>query len=233
MKTKAETARWSRLYRTVLCRYLKRKASTGLRPMQKLGREAAALGLETLDLALVHEQALTAIVASCDSGETRQRLVNRAKRFFAETIAPIEKTHDAARKADVRVNRLNLALSRRTVESAESARSLKWTIGKRQKAEAALKESGKNRTQLVKRSNSLNALLRDQTRKTLLAQETERLKTSLQLQNEVAQALLAIDIKLLALKTSVKTTTEKFSKEIANTQRMVRTSLKTVKGVRL
>ena len=191
------------------------------------------MGLETLALALIHEQALASLAASDGSVKTRKRTVNRAKLFFAETLLPIEKKHGAAMKANVRVNQMAQALHRRTVESASSTRHLKRNIIKRQKAEAALKKSGSDRTKLLRQSDNLHTLLREETRKIMSAQEKERKKNSLQLQNEVAQTLLAINIGLLALKTSAEANTRKFSKEIANTQRLVRASIKKrIHGVR-
>jgi len=233
IKMKTETTRWARRYLTALRRYLAQGASASLQPALRLGQQASALGLETLALALIHEQALAALVASDGSVKTRERVVNRAKSFFAETLVPIEKTHGAAMKANVRTNQLTQALHRRTAESASSVRHLKRNIIKRQRAEEALKKSGSDRTKLLRQSHSLHTLLREQMRKIISTQEKERKKTSLQLQDEVAQTLLAINIGLLALKTSAKANTRKISKEITNTQHLVRESIKRVNGMGL
>ena len=69
-----------------------------MKPAFELGREAVALGLEMLDLARFHEQALTAMVLPDGSSRTRRRIIGRAKIFFAEAGVPIEKTHCAALK---------------------------------------------------------------------------------------------------------------------------------------
>lgn len=45
-------------YQAALRRYLKPGSAADARPALRLGRRAVALGLETLDLALIHEQAL-------------------------------------------------------------------------------------------------------------------------------------------------------------------------------
>jgi len=105
---------------------------------------------------------------------------------------------------------------------------LEQSVSRREAAEAALKKSGKHRASLLKEAMRLQNSLRAQTRTILSAQEDQRHKTSLHLQDEVAQALLAINIGLLALKTSTKTSTVKLEKEIANTQRQVRASLKRI-----
>ena len=234
MEMKAKTAGWSRRYQTALRRHLKNGTASSLQPALKLGRQAAALGLETLDLAQVHEQALAStVLPPGGNAKSRKRWGGLAKRFFAEAIVPIEETHAAAQQAGAQVNQLTRDLRKRTVESATSTRKLKRSIAKRKEAEAALEKSGADRTKLLQASTRMHTQLREQTRALLAAQEAERQKTSLQLQDEVAQALLAISIRLLALKTAAKASTDKFSKEIANTQRLVRESLKKVNGVRV
>jgi len=47
-------------YQEALRRYLKQGPAASLQPAARLGRRATVLGLETLDLALIHEQALIA-----------------------------------------------------------------------------------------------------------------------------------------------------------------------------
>ena len=228
MKRKAEIAGWARRYRTALRRYLKQGASAGLLSAERLGRQAVTLGLETLDLAKVHEQALIPLVAADSSPAERQCVAERAKGFFDEAIVPIERTHRSALKADVRATQLTETLNRRTAESSASTQHLAQSITERQLAEASLKKSGKNRVKLMQESSRLQNSIQSQTRSILTAQEDERHKTSLHLQDEIAQTLLAINIRLLTLKTSAKASTEKFEDEIATTQRLVRKSIKRI-----
>lgn len=229
MKMNAETAKWSRRYQTALRKYLKRPgASPG--PAVRLGRQAVALGLQTLDLAKMHEQALTTVLSPGGSSRTRQRMIGRAKRFFAETIVPIEKTHRAALNADIRVNQLTRTLRRRTVESSASNRRLKRSIIQRQGVEESLKKSGDHYTQLLAESHRLQKHLRHLTREILSAQEDERQQTSHQLHDKVAQTLIAIDLPLLTLKKAARVSTASLKKEIANTRRMVKESLKKLNG---
>ena len=228
MKMNAETAGWGRRYQTALSRYLKQGSAASLLPALRLGRQAVALGLETLDIALFHEQAQISPVSPGGPSVPQQSRCERAKDFFAETLVPVEKTHSAALKAAVRVDQLTRALHQRTVEASASTRHLARNITLREAAEASLRKSGKACTQLVQESNSLQTRLRNQTGKILSTQEEERQKTSLQLQDEIAQTLLAINIGLLALKTSAKANTEKLEKEIASTQRLVRESVKRI-----
>ena len=228
VKMNSERAGWSRRYQKALGKHLARGRGADMRPALGLGREAVALELETLDVALIHGQALMALVLPGGSSRIRQERTGRAADFFVEAIGPIEKTHRAALKADTRVDRLTRTLCRQTAASSASTRHLKRGIAQRQAAEAALKRSAKRRAELLKESGRLRNLLRHQARKTLAAQEDERRKTSRQLHDDIAQALLAINVRLLALKGSARTGSEDLKKEIAETQRLVRSSVTTI-----
>ncbi len=225
---KAKVSRWSARYQAALRQYLQPGAPTRLPPTSGLGRQAAALGLETLDLALIHKQALMTLVLPNGSSRTRQRMIKRAQRFFAEAIVPIERTHRAALQAAVRVNQLTLTLQRRMVESSASTRHLKQGIAQRKAAEAALEQSREHRRRLLQESSGLQKRLRYQTRALLSAQEDERQQHSRQLHDEIAQTLVAINLRLLTLKTSAKANTENLEKDVAETQRLVQQSAKTM-----
>ena len=97
-----------------------------------------------------------------------------------------------------------------------------------QAAETALKESTKQRVKLLQESSRLKNRLRVQTQEILSAQEGERRTTSHHLHDEIAQTLLAINIRWLALKQSTKTNNANFEKQIAETQRLVQQSVKPI-----
>jgi signal transduction histidine kinase len=222
----AKTTGWPRLYRMALRKHIEQGQAASLRPAQGLGREAAALGLETLDLARIHRQAFTTVTSPGGSSRIRQRGIRRARSFFAETIVPIEKSHNAALKADAQVNQLTRTLRRRTVESSASVRRLKRSIIQRRGAEKSLKNSGRHDSKLLAESHRLQKHLRHLTRGILSAQEYERRKSSRVLHDEIAQTLIAIDLRLLALKKAARASTESLKKEIVKTQRLVQTSVK-------
>ncbi len=216
--------RWSRRYRAALRHTLAHHPGPIIQPALKLGHEALDLGLETLDLALIHDRALTSMLSPGGSGVARMKSISTAKRFFDETIGPIDQTHKMAMKTGIRVGQLTQALRQRTAESLVSSLHLKQGIARRQKAEAAVVKSGKHRTDLLAESVRLRTLLRDRKRVILLALEEERRKNSRDLHDDVAQILLDINFKLLALKTAVRANTKKLKKEIAETQRLVKQS---------
>jgi signal transduction histidine kinase len=224
----AEMAKWSRRYQAALSKYFAQGPGASLQPALGLGRRVAALGVEPLDLARFHKQALMALVPPGSSSSTRQKMIERAKIFFTETIVPIEKTHRAALKADLRVNQLTQTLRRRTAESSASTRCLKRSILLRHGAEQTLKQNGKRHIRLLAELHRLQKHLRDLTRTLLSTQEDERQKTSHQLHDDMAQALIAIDLRLLLLKKAARVSTVSLKKEIDKTQRLVKESVKRV-----
>ncbi len=72
--------------------------------------QAAALDLETLDLARIHERTLIALVLPSYSARTREAMVRRTGIFFVEAIRPIEQTHRAIRETNVHLNQVNQTL---------------------------------------------------------------------------------------------------------------------------
>jgi signal transduction histidine kinase len=225
MKQTVQIAAWSRRYQKALSRHLEKGSQDSLLPALKLGRQAVAMGLETLGLAAIHEQALKGLAAPNGSSGDKQRVVKRGKRFFAETLVPVERTRGTTLKTEAQVRQLAQTLQRSASEVSASAVHLERSITQRQAAEAALEKSDRSRSKLLKTSLCLQKEMRSKTHELLLAEERDRRKYSLQLKDEAAQTLLAIHLGLLALKTSACANTEKLEKEIANTQRLVRKSI--------
>ena len=145
----------SQRYATALETHLKQGARDGAAPARALGRRAAELGLETLDMARIHERA----IARLGGAGSKNGFLKNADLFFMKTIAPIEETHQAAMKASARWTRLNGMLDRRTVELAESNRSLKGGTAGRKAVEVALEKSGQHYQALVKKSLGLQKAL--------------------------------------------------------------------------
>ena len=140
-------------------------------------------------------------------------------------------THRAARESKIQLHRLNETLGRRTAELAVTHRQLKRGIVRRKSVEAALKISGIHYTKLLKDSLQLQEGLRQLTHQVLASQEDERRKISRELQNEIAQTLLGINVRLLNLKQEARTNTRGLKNEIASTQRLVLKSARSVRRV--
>jgi len=221
---KKKLIKLSREYATALRRHLKQGPRASLVSARELGRKAAAIGLETLDVAKAHETALATLEAS----SSNDGIIERAELFFAEAITPIEKTHRAEIKVNAHLNVLHTTLGQQTADLAASHRSLKQGILQRKIAEQALKKSGGHYARLLKESRLLQKRLRDLTHQLLRTQEDKRKKISRELHDEIAQTLLGINVRLLTLKQEAMINTKGFKKEIASTQRLVGKSAKTI-----
>lgn len=212
-------------YVVALRKHLKQGSYAGMRPAWELGHRAVALGLETLELARMHEQALTTLKLAGG----RDRTLKRAEAFFTEAITPIVQMHRAARQSKIALCRLNATLNRRTLELASANRQLKRGTLRRKTVQAALKKSGKRYTRLLKDSLDLENELRQLTHRVLASQEDQRRKISRELQDEIAQTLLGINVRLVSLKQGARTNLKGLKNEIASTQRLVIKSAKSVR----
>jgi signal transduction histidine kinase len=131
---------------------------------------------------------------------------------------------DAARESKI-------DLKRRTAELAATNGQLQRGVPQRKSVEAALKQSGEHYAKLLKESLQLQERLRRLTHQLLAAQEDERTDISRELQNEIAQTLLGINVRLLSLKQEARSNTKDFKNEIADTQRLVAKSARSVRRV--
>jgi signal transduction histidine kinase len=222
---KSKLSALSGRYLAALRRHLKHSPHASLEPARGLGRQAAASGLETLDVARIHQRALAALEASCSS----DGLIERADIFFTETITPIEQRHLAAREASARLKRLNQTLGLRTVDLAASKRLLKEGIAQRKTVEVALKKSAAHYKTLLAESRALQARSQLLVHQILSAQEDKRKRISHELQDEIAQTLCGINVRLLTVAKAAVRNDEGLKKEIVSTQRLVDKSVNTIK----
>ena len=221
---KRKLAALSQRYEAALQTHLKQGARASLQAALSLGRQAAALRLKTLELARVHDRALATLGLS----HGKNKLFKRAETFFDEAITPLVETHRAARRRRMDLNRLNETPGRRTKELAAMNRQLQRGILRRKSGEAALKKSGKHSTRLLNESLQLQEDLRQLTHRDFLAQEKDRLTINHSLQDEIAQTLLGINVRLLSLRAAAKGGTKNLRKEIAITQRLVEVSIRSI-----
>ena len=217
----------SQQYAVALKNHLKQGPQASLQPALGLGREAVALGLETLDLARIHEQAITTLeVASSKNG-----FIKQAEIFFNEAISAIVETHRGARQGNVHLSRLKEKLDQRTEELAVSNRQLQRGVVRRKGMEVAASKSEKHHNKCLEESLQLQKRLRQLTHRLMAAQEDERQSISRELQDEIAQTLLGINVRLLSLKQEARNNTKGLKNEIASTQRLVLKSAKSVRRV--
>jgi signal transduction histidine kinase len=218
----------SRRYQAALREHLKQGRHANLESARGLGSQAMSAGLQTLDLAKLHEQTLvTEVLPGCPAGK-RDAVIKQAGIFFAVAITPIEETHRTTREATAHLKKFIETLSRRTVELAASNLELSLEITQRKAAEEALKKSEHHYSELLKKSDHLQQQLRHLSRQILLAQEDERKKISRELHDVIAQTLTGINIRLAALKKEAATNIKGLDGNIARTQRLVEKSVNIV-----
>ena len=215
----------SQRYVVALRKHLKQGPRTSSPPAQGLGRRAMALGLETLDLARFHEQALITLVLPGYSAGTRDRMIRRAGTFFAEAITPIEKTHRTAQEANASLNQMIQTLNQRSADLAASNRQLQQEIVQRKSVEESLRKSEQHYSELLEQSRHMQEQLRLLSRQLLSAQEEERKMISRELHDQIAQTLTGINVRLASLKTGARLNNKGLQEKISSTQRLVEKSV--------
>src|SRR5437899_10317812 len=90
--------RLSRRYQAALGNHLRQGPRGGLQPASRLGRQAVAIGLETLDVARIHEGALVTLEAPSRCAGA----LKRGESCSTNAITPMENTHHSALKPNAR-----------------------------------------------------------------------------------------------------------------------------------
>lgn len=215
----------SQRYVTALQQHLKSGPRGSFQPALRLGHQAVALGLETLDLARIHELASVTLELS----QSRNGSSEQAEMFFNEALTAIEETHPAAQQSRVRLSQLQETLGRRTEELAASQRH--WQRGAvRQKVrEKVLAKGGKADHNGLEESLQLQSRLRQLTHRAIATQENDRYQISHELQDEIAQTLLGINVRLLSVKQLARSNSQGLKHSIASVQRLVVKSARSVR----
>jgi signal transduction histidine kinase len=196
-------------YAKALLRHLKQSSRSSLRSAHELGRTAVVLGIETLDLARMHELAMTTLNLS----GIKNGLAKRAVFFFNEANTLIEQTHQ---QTNGHLGQLKKMLILRTEQLASTNRQLKRGVARRKVMEIAFEKTGRSHRKHLKESLDLQKRLR---------------KISRELQDEIVQTLLGINVRLLSMKQQAGRSTKGLTEEITNTQRVVLKSAKSVRRV--
>jgi hypothetical protein len=194
-----------------------------------LGRRAVSLRLGALDLAAIHERSVLTVVLPLGPATQRNRLIKRAELFFLEVVAPIEGMHLAAQTDRREMAKLNKKLHERIQQLAASRSELKNRRTERRGAEKRFKTRKKHSVGLLKESRGLQRRLRLLAQGALSAQESERQKISSELRHDIAEALLAINVRLIDLRQRNATETRKLLLEVSSTKRVVEQSIKTLR----
>jgi signal transduction histidine kinase len=212
-------------YLAALRHHVRRRSRKASLTARRIGRTALALGLETLDLARMHERALDAVDGR---GGQKGRVEAQASAFFVEASMPIEQTHPAARESRLQVRRLREALRARSAALASVRRRLKHEVVRRRRVEENLAKGAKENDGLLSQSRRMQEQMRDLARRIILAQEEERKEISRELHDEIAQTLAGINVQLASLKEAAAVNTRGLNRKIAATQRLVERSVNSI-----
>lgn len=208
-------------YLRALATYFDQGLQASLQPAQDVGALAVASGLDTLALAKIHEQALAELLARDPSPANRDELTRRGAVFFTEAIVPIEETHPGALGQHSDLDQLHATLEQRTLDLADSNRQLQAQISSRHETESTLQTSELASGQLLRDSQVLESQLQAMAGKIRCASEDERKKMSLHLNDDIAQTLLGINIRLIALKKMIAANDKSLNVEITTIQRLI------------
>ena len=215
----------SRRYQKALRNQMKQDKKASMVSARGVGGQALAAGLQTLDLAKLHERTLvTELLPGCSDAK-RAAVIKQAGNFFAEAIIPLETGRSDKGDASVYMRKIIGMLSRRTVELAASNLELSLEVSQRKAAEAALKKSERHYSRLLEQSDRLQEQLRQLSRQILSAQEEERREISRELHDVIAQTLTGINVRLAALKKEAVVNTTSLDRNIACTQKLVEKSV--------
>jgi signal transduction histidine kinase len=225
---KLKLPRLAKNYQEALRQHLVDGAASDLSTARKLGVRAVNLGVETLDLAKIHEAALLAVVLPHHSSRTSKGMVQRCVAFFAEAATPMEETHRGALEAGDHLKVMLETLTVRTIELASSNEELKGEVARRREVEKSLRISELTTSQLLKKSRQMQEELRQLSRRLLAAQEEERRRISRDLHDVVAQTLTGINLRLSTLKTQTMASARDLHTKIGVTQRLVQKSVEIV-----
>ncbi len=224
---KQKVIRLSQRYLTALRTHLQPGPRANLLPALGLGRQAAALGVETLALARIHERALVTL----DLSKGKKGVLKRANDFFIEANTPVEEMCRHLRQPEMPLRRLKATLGQRTKELAATKRQLQRGVVQRKVMQNAAENSGLHHKKCLEESLELQRRLRQLTHRVLAAQEADRKTISRELQDEIAQTLLGINVRLLSLKQEARINHAGLKHEIASTEKLVTKSAKSFRRV--
>ena len=215
-------------YKGALSRFLEVMPRCDLTEANELGIEALAQGLEILDLAILHQEALIVLVIHPTATGNHPEKVRLAGTFFAEAVTPIEASHRAVREVNTKLNSAFKKLNQQATELVSSNAELRLEIETRTLLENSLRVSEATSSLLLTESLNLQEELRFLSRRLLVAQEEERKRISRELHDVASQTLTSINIRLAALALQTENHSQEISEKLAETQRHVEESVNIV-----
>jgi signal transduction histidine kinase len=214
-----------RRYKAELSNHLTSRSQTSPLRAEAVGKRAISEGLETLDLANIHGQALRALMPVDATTLAVAKTTKKAGVFFLDVLNPVERTHRAMTENVVMLKRAVESLRKRTVELTAANQRQRLEMLQRKSAERSLRQSEMNHRILLKEARQMQLRLRHLSHQVLSAQEEERKEISRELHDEIVQTLTGINVQLASLKIESGISKKSLSKHISYTQRLVEKSV--------
>ncbi len=227
MKTNRQLQRLQSSYSAALHGHVNERTVDGLRKAKKLGIRALKLGLGALDLAHLHEGALSSLLEHVQERHRHDEAIGQACVFFAQALHSIEarKMLKQGRAADRQLQVIMETLTARTLQLVAANADLKKEVEHRHAIEASLRESDLKSTQLLEKSRRMQEDLRMLSRRILSAQEEERKTISRELHDVIAQNLTSVHVRLEALSSRSGADTRAMCQRIKTTQKLLEKSV--------
>ncbi|MDQ8204316.1 sensor histidine kinase [Pelagicoccus sp. SDUM812003] len=195
-----------RTYESALAAHLARgpRPAKTSRSARAIGKQAVQLGLTAIDLARVHDLAMTRLEGE-KTAPKGKRLeasgISSSAVFQMEALAPLERERIAQQ-----------------LKSQRTEKSL----------EGRLRRESNRHEKLLQESQTQRLQVRRLTFQFLLAQETERKEISRDLHDEISQVLAGINVRLTTLKKVAQIGSRDISDRIDQTQKLVEQSVEAV-----
>lgn len=215
-------------YLSTLRKYLKDKDADKATEARALGALAVAENMSTLDLAILHQNAMVKLADEFTFSASGNGRLKQACQFFAQALVPMEKHQRDTRKTNQRLLQHNEFLRLHAAELALSNKKLAREMVRRKSAEAAALKGHHEYQSLFQESVVMQKKLRQLTRQIISAQENERKEISRELHDEVVQTLVGINVELSALGRCASLSMRSIQSKIARTQRLVENSVQEV-----
>lgn len=201
--------------------------SRSTRSAVSFGRAALKAQMTTIEIAVLHEQAIVAMIPG-PNATLPLTTFRRAGRFLLRVLVCFEQHHQ---RASTKVDRLALRASflrQRAQTLARSNRKLEREVVRRKASESAAATAREQAHTHLQESAELQTRLRHLTHSALNAQEEDRRQISRDLHDAIMQTLVGINVELAALGTAEKVSQRAFRKKLAQTQRLIQLSVGTV-----
>lgn len=218
----------TRRYATILRKFSANKDEASLEKAYALGRAAIAGEFGILDMARLHQQALSNLLRPALDANKSTPIVRAAETFFLESLSPFEATHRGFRETASDLQRVVTTLEKKNEELSVINRTLSDEIDVRKRTERALRDSEEHYRELFNNARAMEERLRKLSNQVLHVQEEERKRISRELHDEAGQALTAISVILASVDDGAGGSVELNRKKVAEAQRLLQRTQETL-----